>query len=98
VRIITESRLSTFWTEHPTAEIPLKAWRGMIRRGRFESPHEVKAQFPSVDFLRGGTTVFDIGGNKYRLVVDIRYHTQKVFIRHVLTHPEYDQRSRSGGL
>lgn len=98
MRIITESRLTAFRAEHPAAEAPLKAWRGLIRHGRFESPHAVKAQFPSVDFLGGGTTVFDIGGNKYRLVVDIRYHTQKVFIRHVLTHADYDHRSESGAL
>lgn len=98
MRIITESRLNAFWAEHPAAEVPLKGWRAMIRHAAFKSPHEVKAQFPSVDFLGSGTTVFDIGGNKYRLVVDMRYHTQRVYIRHVLTHAEYDQRSRSGDL
>jgi mRNA interferase HigB len=98
VRIITESRLTVFWTEHPPAEVPLKAWREVIRRTRFASPHEVKARFPTVDFLGGGVTVFDIGGNKYRLVVTMRYKHQIVFIRHVLTHAEYDRKSRSGNL
>lgn len=98
MRIITESRLTTFWREHPPAEIPLKAWRTIIRLARYESPHEVKAQFPSVDFLGDGVTVFDIGGNKYRVVATMRYKHQIVFMRHVLTHAEYDRKSRSGDL
>lgn len=98
MRIITESRLTEFWTEHPPAEIPLKAWRGIIRHARYESPHEVKVQFPTTDFLGKGITVFDIGGNKYRLVVTMRYDLQRVYIRHVLTHADYDRRSRSGDL
>ena len=48
--------------------------------------------------LGGGVTVFDIGGNKYRLVVTMRYDLGRVYIRHVLTHAEYDRRSRSGDL
>jgi mRNA interferase HigB len=98
VRIITESRLTAFWTEHPPAEIPLKAWRALIRLARYESPHGVKADFPATDFLGSGVTVFDIGGNKYRLVVTMRYDLQRVYVRHVLTHAEYDRRSRSGDL
>lgn len=98
VRIITESRLSAFWAVHPPAEIPLKAWRAIIRRARYESPHEVRSHFPAADFLRAGITVFDIGGNKYRLVVTLRYDLQRVYVRHVLTHAEYDRLSRSGGL
>jgi mRNA interferase HigB len=98
VRIITESRLTKFWTQHPPAEIPLKAWRGIIRRSRFTSPHEVKARFPTADFLGDGATVFDIGGNKYRLIVTMRYKHQIVYIGHVLTHAEYDRLSRSGDL
>lgn len=98
MRIITESRLTAFWSEHPPAEIPLKAWRAIIRLARYASPHEVKAHFPAADFLGGSVTVFDIGGNKYRLVVNMRYDLQRVYVRHVLTHAEYDRRSRSGDL
>jgi mRNA interferase HigB len=98
VRIITESRLTAFWTEHPPAEVPLKAWRALIRLARYESPHQAKAAFPSADFLGNGVTVFDIGGNKYRLVVTMRYDLQRVYVRHVLTHAEYDRRCKSGDL
>lgn len=98
MRIITESRLTKFWTEHPPAERPLKAWIEIIRRSKFASPHEAKAQFPTADFLGDGLTVFDIGGNKYRLVVTMRYKHQIVYIGHVLTHAEYDRKLRLGDL
>lgn len=98
MRIITETRLTAFWTEHPDAEIPLKAWRRLIRGAQYKTPHEAKGDFPAADFLGGGVTVFDIGGNKYRLVVTMRYDLQRVYIRHVLTHGEYDRKSRAGEL
>jgi mRNA interferase HigB len=98
VRIITESRLTRFWEQHAGAEIPLKAWRRIVRAKQYKTPHEVKADFPAADFLGQGITVFDIGGNKYRLVVTMRYDLERVYIRHVLTHDEYDRRSRDGTL
>jgi mRNA interferase HigB len=98
VRIITESRLTAFWKVHPPAEAALRSWRGIMRRTAFESPHEVKAQFPSVDFLGDGITVFNIAGNKYRLVVAMQYVLQRVYVRHVLTHAEYDRLCKSGDL
>jgi len=97
-RIITERRLRDFWTEHPDAETPLKAWRRLIRDRHYRTPHEVRLDFSAVDFLKERVTVFDIGGNKYRLVVTMRYDLQIVFIRHVLTHDEYDRMSGEGTL
>jgi mRNA interferase HigB len=98
VRIITESRLTAFWREHPDSEKPLKAWRRVMRMTRYQSPHEVKADFSAVDFLGKNVTVFDIGGNKYRLVATMRYDLQRVYIRHVLTHEEYDRKTEEGTL
>jgi mRNA interferase HigB len=98
VRIITETRLTAFWAEHPDAEIPLKAWRRLIRSAGYATPHEAKADFPAADFPGAGITVFDIGGNKYRLVVTMRYDLQRVYVRHVLTHGEYDRKCRAGDL
>jgi mRNA interferase HigB len=98
VRIITESRLTTFWKMHPDAETPLKAWRALVRKKHYKSPHEVKQDFSTADFLGGNITVFNIGGNKYRLVVTMRYDMQHVYIRHVVTHDEYDRLSDEGLL
>lgn len=91
MRIITESRLTAFWKQHPDAEVPLKVWRKLVRTKKYQNPHEVRKDFPSADFLGDSVTVFDIGGNKYRLVVSMRYSMQHVYIRHVVTHEEYDR-------
>jgi mRNA interferase HigB len=69
-----------------------------MRLKHYRTPHEVRADFPAADFLKNGVAVFDIGGNKYRLVVTMRYDMQKVFIRHVLTHREYDRKTAEGAL
>jgi len=68
-------------------------------KGReFSSPHDLRADFPTASFLGGGRTVFNIGGNKYRLVVHMRYDLGRVYVRDVLTHEEYDRKSIEGTL
>ena len=72
----------------------LKAWFKASRKGVFQNLAELKRTFGSVDYVPVGKKqfyVFNIGGNKYRLVAAIHFNTQKLFIRHVLTHKEYDQ-------
>jgi mRNA interferase HigB len=100
MRVISRKKLVEFWEVHAEAEPPLRAWFSLITSTRFENPHQVKQAFGSVDFLGGHTTVFDIGGNKYRLVVDMRYDlgAGRVYVRHVVTHAEYDRLSRAGRL
>ena len=99
MRIIAWSRLKEFAREHPDALIPLKVWRALIRDGAFRRPQDVKALFgANVDFLRDHITIFDIGGNKYRISATMRFDIQIVFIRHVMTHREYDERSADGTL
>ena len=98
MRIITESRLSAFWAEFPDAEEPLKAWRAIVRAAAYRMPAEVKEQFRAASFLGNRLTVFNICGNKYRLVVTMRYDLQRVYVRHVVTHEEYDKLTRSGDL
>ncbi|HEX8696670.1 MAG TPA: type II toxin-antitoxin system HigB family toxin [Longimicrobium sp.] len=98
MRIITESRLTAFWREHPDAEEALKVWRAIIRAASYQKPSEVKEQFRSASFIGDRVTVFNICGNKYRLVVTMRYDMQKVFIRYVVTHEEYDDLTDRGAL
>ncbi len=98
VHVLTRQRLVEFWKKHPDAEEPLKAWLALMKAGRFRNSHDLKTRFGSADFLGGRKTVFDIGGNKYRLVAVIWYETGQVHIKHVLTHSEYDRLTRSGGL
>lgn len=98
MHIITQARLRNFASHHPDAEVPLRAWETLVRSRKYKSPHEVKEDFASVDFPGNGKAIFNIGGNKYRVVTKILYNAGKVLIRHVLTHKEYDRLSKSGLL
>lgn len=69
---------------------PLAVWYALMSKADFGSFAELKKVFGSVDKV-GKFTVFDIGGNKYRLIVAIHFNRRKVYIRHVLTHAEYDR-------
>jgi mRNA interferase HigB len=98
MHVITRKRLVDFWMTHTEAETPLKAWLQMMRHRRYADSNELKSDFPKASVVGDGCTVFDIGGNKYRLVVTMRYDMGKVFIYRVLTHAEYDEHNRNGTL
>lgn len=98
MHIITRSRLRAFAKDYPDAEEPLDVWYHIVRRARYKTSHEVKADFGTADFIGKRRVVFDIGGNKYRLVVQIAYRWGRVFIRHVVTHKEYDRLTKKGSL
>ncbi len=90
MRIIARSTLRTFWQKHKDAEQPLKAWFAEAKRAFWRTPNDVKDQYTSASILKGSRVVFNIAGNKYRLVVRINYELQILFIRFVGTHTEYD--------
>jgi mRNA interferase HigB len=90
MRIITRRTLREFWERHPQAHEPLSAWHKNAKQAEWKNFAEVKADYNSVD-CSGQLTIFDIGGNKYRLIVAIHYNTKMIFIRHVFTHAEYDR-------
>lgn len=98
MRIISRRPLREFATKHADAAEPLDAWYRIIKGRDYDSPHELREDFPTASFLGARRTVFNIGGNKYRLVVDMRYDLGRVYVRHVLTHEEYDRRSIEGTL
>jgi mRNA interferase HigB len=98
VHVLSKRRLQEFWHRHPDAEAPLRAWHAMMRGKRYGHPHELRADFPAASLLGAGRTVFNIGGNKYRLVVTMRYDMGRVFVRHVLTHAAYDRLAMEGAL
>ena len=91
MRIIARPALIAFWKRHPDAKEPLEAWHHIVRKRTFASSHEVKELFGTASILRGGLVVFNIGGNKYRLVVHMRYDLGISFIKEVLTHRAYDE-------
>lgn len=91
MHVISQRRLREFWEKHADSEVPLRVWWTAMKRAEFRSSHEVKKFFSGVDFVGGGRAVFDIGGNKYRLVADLRYEWGRAFVVAVLTHEEYDR-------
>ena len=90
MKIISNSALRAFAADHPPAEAPLQGWRRVIEKNRFSNWAELKAAFNSVDRV-GDLVVFDIGGNKYRLIASIRFEKQILYIKAVLTHQDYDR-------
>ena len=97
MRIISRKALREFWEVHPDAEQPLEDWYRITKHAGWSNLVEARLDFPHADPV-GDCTVFNIGGNKYRLVVDMRYDLGRIYIRHVLTHEEYTRRTQAGSL
>lgn len=89
MHVITRKRLNEFAERHPVAKSPLQNWYTRMKGGRFRSFSELRAVFPDADQV-DGLTVFDVG-RRARLITAIHYNRQKVYIRAVLTHGEYDK-------
>jgi mRNA interferase HigB len=90
VRVISNKRLVEFAALHPKATVLLKAWRKNLESNRFAHFADLKAAFGSVDRV-GNFYVFDIGGNKVRLVAAVHFDRQFIYVRNVFTHAEYDR-------
>lgn len=90
MHVIAKPALVDFWTIHQPAEKPLQAWYHTMESEVFTDFNDLHNTFPSADLV-DGLTVFNIGGNKYRLIAAIHYNRRKVYIRSVLTHAEYDR-------
>ena len=90
MHVITRRRLLEFARKHPDCAGPLDAWYRTVKRTNFDSFAELRRTFSSADHV-GKLTVFNIGGNKARLIGAIHYNTHRVYIRHILTHAEYDR-------
>lgn len=90
MHIISKKKLREFWDKHPKAKAPLEAWYQVTLAVEWESFADVRKTFNTADQI-GKFTVFNIGGNKYRLIAVIHFNRGKLFVRHVLTHAEYDE-------
>lgn len=91
MRIIAKRTLREFWKRKPSAKGDLQAWHAEVKQADWASPADVKAQYGQASILKDGRAVFNIGGNKFRLVVWINYAFRIVYIRFVGTHEEYDE-------
>ena len=93
MRVITIGRLREFWEQaaRSDAEQPLRAWHKEAEKADWTCWADIKAQFGSADSPGNDRVVFNIGGNKYRLIVKVDYRHKKVFIRWIGTHKPYDE-------
>ncbi len=91
MQIITHRVLREFWSRHPQAEAPLRAWHGLVSHAVWSEPAQIRESFNSADFVADNRVIFDIGGNKFRLVVRIAYRHKRVLIKFIGTHEDYDK-------
>ena len=89
MHLISQRPLREFWQVHPDSEKPLRVWAKVVKTAAWKTFAQVKKSYGSADQYKT-FTIFNIGGNKYRLITVIHYNTQKVYVRHILTHKEYD--------
>ena len=93
--IISYTIVRSFIRKYPDSETSLKAWYQLVSKNNFGNYNELKNLFPSADVIRNdygiSLTVFNIHGNKYRLIAAIHYNRNKLYIREILTHEQYDK-------
>ena len=91
MRVIAISTLREFWEDYPDCEQELKIWNAKMRGSNYQNVNEVRTDTPSADQVGNNRVVFNICRNKYRLIVLFRYKIQRVYIRFIGTHKEYDK-------
>jgi len=90
MHVITRKRLLDFARAYPACASGLESWYRIVKHGGFSNFAELRRVFPGADQV-GRFTVFNIGGNKARLIAAVHYGAQRIYVRHVLTHAEYDR-------
>lgn len=91
MRIIARKTLRTFWEKFPDSEEQLKAWYTEAKHATWQTPQDIKNQHGSASFPGNNRVVFNICGNKYRLIVLVKYEFEIAYIRFIGTHAEYDR-------
>jgi len=90
LHVISRRKLAEFSLRHPDAEAALDVWYRVAKTSAWSHLQEIRQTYPHADAV-GKWTVFNIRGNRYRLIAEIGYRSRIVFIRHILTHSEYDR-------
>lgn len=91
MRVITKRTLKDFWKKNPDAQKALEAWHAEAKSANWQTSADIKVQYRNASILKDSRVVFNIHGNKYRLIVKINYPYSVVYIRFVGTHRKYDQ-------
>lgn len=92
MRILGLPLLDQFKQSHADARGPLDAWRDEVERSQWQTSQDIKQRYRSADFLANNLVIFDIKGNRYRLVVQVRYWGGLVVVEWIGTHAEYDKK------
>jgi mRNA interferase HigB len=90
MHIISRKILRQFWQKYPNSETALIRWFKLMNLAELQNFEELRAVLPSADLV-DNLIIFNIGGNKYRLIASIHFNRQKIYVRHILTHSEYDK-------
>jgi len=90
MRVVSKKPLRDFWGYHPESKSVLEAWFKKARQTSANSFPELRHAFASADYV-DGITVFNVGGNKYRIAAVIHYEKQRLYVRQVMTHAEYNR-------
>jgi mRNA interferase HigB len=91
MRVLSKKTLKTYWTIHQDCEQQLKTWYKESKEAIWKNPRDIKRDYPSTSFLEDNRVVFNIKGNKYRIIVKVNYDYGIAWIRFVGTHAEYDK-------
>jgi mRNA interferase HigB len=91
MRVISQAKLKAFFSAHPDAEQALKAWYDEARKASWATPQQIKDRYRSASFVGNNRVVFNVHGNRYRLVVAVAYQFGAVYIKFVGTHADYDE-------
>ncbi|HEC44732.1 MAG TPA: type II toxin-antitoxin system HigB family toxin [Bacteroides sp.] len=91
MHVISYKRIKEFIKDHPDSVVKLGRWYKWMKKGKFNNLNEIKRKFSGVDYVGDDRYVFNISGNKYRLVALINFCKQKVYVRFIGTHSEYEK-------
>ncbi len=91
MRIVSLQTLRTYWETNPEVEQQLRAWHDEVISQKWEQPADIKARYASASILKKRRVVFNIKGNKYRLIVAVAFNVGVVYIKFIGTHKEYDE-------
>lgn len=89
--VISKARLIAFYERVPGARESMLVWYHRVSQGNWENLHDLKMDFNSVDYVGNDRFVFNVSGNRYRIVAMVHFSTRTLYIRFVGTHSEYDR-------
>ncbi len=90
MNVVSRKTLREFWEENKQSEIPLDTWYRIAKKATWQNLVEVQNDFSHADLV-GKCVVFNIGGNKFRLIAKVEFQKQVIFIKFILSHSEYDK-------